>query len=65
MDVSGDHQLDVLHSVYKTRLSMDGNPISEPTEEYNLGTVAAQTDGDNSDKKEEDEKQEGRDKCGR
>ena len=29
MDVSGDHQLDVLHSVYKQRLTMDGQPITE------------------------------------
>ncbi len=29
MDVSGDHQLDVLHSVFKQRLTMEGEPIKE------------------------------------
>lgn len=29
MDVSGDHQLDVLHSVFKQRLTVDGVPIKE------------------------------------
>ena len=29
MDVSGEHQLDVLHSVYKQRLTVDGQPITE------------------------------------
>ena len=37
MDVSGEHHLDVLHSVYKTRLSEDGQPIHEETEQYELG----------------------------
>ncbi|XP_064381837.1 endoplasmic reticulum-Golgi intermediate compartment protein 3-like [Halichondria panicea] len=29
MDVSGEHQLDVLHSVFKQRLTTDGQPITE------------------------------------
>ena len=37
MDVSGEHQLDVLHSVYKQRLGNDGVPIEEPVEEYTMG----------------------------
>ncbi len=61
MDVSGDHQLDVLHSVYKTRLSLDGQPISEATEQYKLGTVATDTEGKNTDTKQEEKKPE----CGR
>ena len=37
MDVSGEHHLDVLHSVYKTRLAEDGKPIAEEAEQYELG----------------------------
>ena len=37
MDVSGEHQLDVLHSVYKQRLTPDGQPINEKPEEIKLG----------------------------
>lgn len=48
MDISGEHHLDVLHSVYKTRLSQDGQPIHEETEEYELGAS-----------KEGEEKEEG------
>ena len=39
MDVSGEHHLDVLHSVYKVRLSEDGQPIHEEAEQYDLGAV--------------------------
>ena len=38
MDVSGEHQLDVLHSIYKQRLSPEGEPINEKPEEIKLGT---------------------------
>ena len=37
MDVSGEHQLDVLHSIYKQRLSPEGEPINEKPEEIKLG----------------------------
>ena len=37
MDVSGDHQLDVLHSVFKQRLGLDGAPIEEVAEQYQMG----------------------------
>ncbi|KAL5493242.1 hypothetical protein EMCRGX_G014389 [Ephydatia muelleri] len=41
MDVSGDHQLDILHSVFKKRLSMDGKLIPEQKEEqYHIGAEA-------------------------
>ena len=36
MDVSGEHQLDVLHSVFKQRLATDGQPIEEPVEQYQM-----------------------------
>ena len=37
MDVSGEHQLDVLHSVFKRRLGTDGKPIEETVEQYQMG----------------------------
>lgn len=37
MDVSGEHQLDVLHSIYKQRLTPEGQPINEQPEEIKLG----------------------------
>ena len=38
MDVSGDHQLDILHSVFKKRLSQDGKLVPEQQEEqYHVG----------------------------
>ena len=37
MDVSGEHQLDVLHSVFKQRLGLDGAPIEEVAEQYQMG----------------------------
>ena len=55
MDVSGEHQLDVLHSIYKQRLSPDGQPINEEPEQIKLGTESKET-GD--DKKDEAAKQE-------
>ena len=35
--MSGDHQLDILHSVFKQRLSLDGSPIEEEAEQYQMG----------------------------
>ena len=55
MDVSGDHQLDVLHSVYKTRLSPDGARVSMPTQQIELGTAA--TGGRTEEEEEEPSKQ--------
>lgn len=37
MDVSGEHQLDVAHSVFKQRLTLDGKRIEEEPEEYQIG----------------------------
>ena len=37
MDVSGEHQLDVLHSVFKQRLGLDGVPIEDEPEQYQMG----------------------------
>ena len=37
MDVSGEHQLDILHSVYKQRLRLDGTLIEEEAEQYQMG----------------------------
>ena len=63
MDVSGDHQLDVLHSVYKTRLSLEGQPISEPSEQDQLGTLATPTG--NGKEEGEKKKVETMNQCGR
>ena len=61
MDVSGEHQLDVLHSVYKTRLSVDGQPIHEDTEQYEIGGTKEGDDVIADDKQVEVEEK----KCGR
>lgn len=53
MDISGEHHLDVLHSVYKTRLSENGQPIQEETEQYELG---ASKEGVEEGMQEKDEK---------
>lgn len=45
MDISGEHHLDVLHSVYKTRLAEDGQPIQEDTEQYELGASKEDEEG--------------------
>lgn len=57
MDVSGEHQLDVLHSIYKQRLSPEGQPINEEPEEIKLGTEHKEEEGENK-KEEEKPKQE-------
>ena len=66
MDVSGEHQLDVLHSVFKQRLGLDGTPIEE-VEQYQMG-------GEEEEGGEEGKEREGdvmvagdkeSDKCGR
>ena len=45
MDVSGEHHLDVLHSVYKIRLADDGSPIVEEAEQYELGASQEEEGG--------------------
>ena len=45
MDVSGEHQLDILHSVFKQRLSLDGSPIEEEPEQYQMGEGAEEGEG--------------------
>ena len=45
MDVSGEHQLDVLHSVFKQRLGLDGRPIEESAEVYQMGGEEGGEDG--------------------
>lgn len=57
MDVSGEHQLDIAHSVLKHRLSLNGSPIEEEPEQYQLG-------GEREEGEEEGE-EKGGDKCGR
>ena len=37
MDVSGDHQLDVASSVFKTRLTLEGKIIEEKPEKIEVG----------------------------
>lgn len=36
MDVSGEHQLDVLHSMSKQRLTFDGKEVTEKAEKTQL-----------------------------
>ena len=64
MDVSGEHQLDVLHSIYKQRLSPEGQPINEIPEEIKLGTEHDGEEGGEGGKKnkeeEGDKKEEGK-----
>ncbi len=40
MDVSGEHQLDVAHSVFKQRLTLEGKHIEEEPVEYQIGEEA-------------------------
>ncbi len=65
MDVSGEHQLDVLHSVYKVRLTEDGQPIQEEVHQYDLGSKEEEEGGkqEGNEAKEVVKKKE--DKCGR
>ena len=50
MDVSGEHQLDVLHSIYKQRLTPEGQAINEQPEEIKLGTEHEEGgDGEDND----------------
>lgn len=70
MDVSGEHQLDVLHSVFKVRLTEDGHPIQEEAQQYELGKTEEETEkggvggvGDNKAEAGKVVKQE--DQCGR
>ncbi|XP_044181064.1 endoplasmic reticulum-Golgi intermediate compartment protein 3-like isoform X2 [Acropora millepora] len=37
MDVSGEQQIDVMHSILKRRMDVDGNPIDENAEKGDLG----------------------------
>jgi len=37
MDVSGEQQIDVMHSILKRRIDVDGNPIDENAEKGDLG----------------------------
>ena len=65
MDISGEHHLDVLHSVYKVRLTENGQPIHEEAEQYNLGAGKEEEEEEKAkDKKEAVVKKE-EDKCGR
>ena len=66
MDVSGDHQLDVLHSVYKQRLSVEGTPINEEPEQYQLQDEGegAEKGAEKADVKEI-KKEEDKETCGR
>ena len=36
MDVSGEHQLDIAHSVFKQRMTLDGKYIEEEPEQYQV-----------------------------
>jgi len=46
MDISGEHQLDVDHNIFKKRLDSDGKPLQErPQRETDLGDRTATPDG--------------------
>eukprot|EP01120_Amphizonella_sp_Union-15-10_P011390 TRINITY_DN480_c0_g1_i1.p1 TRINITY_DN480_c0_g1~~TRINITY_DN480_c0_g1_i1.p1 ORF type:complete len:386 (-),score=71.43 TRINITY_DN480_c0_g1_i1:13-1170(-) len=42
MDMTGAHQLDVDHNIFKTRISREGLPISEAVEKQELGDKSAE-----------------------
>eukprot|EP01130_Rhizamoeba_saxonica_P017710 TRINITY_DN8641_c0_g1_i1.p1 TRINITY_DN8641_c0_g1~~TRINITY_DN8641_c0_g1_i1.p1 ORF type:complete len:384 (-),score=71.40 TRINITY_DN8641_c0_g1_i1:43-1194(-) len=44
MDVSGNHQLDIIHHVYKKRLTSDGKPIKSSVEKQDLARDEASVD---------------------
>lgn len=56
MDISGVHQINVEHSMFKRRLDLEGNPIKEPEKEIKLGEPATEIT--------ESEKPENESKCG-
>lgn len=62
MDVSGEHQLDILHSVYKQRLTLDGAPIEEEPEQYQMG---GEEEGEEKEGEKEGEVVEVKEECGR
>ena len=46
MDVSGDHQLDVASSVFKSRLTLEGKIIEEEPEKIQVGGGAEEEEGE-------------------
>ena len=65
MDVSGEHQLDVLHSVFKVRLTEDGRPIEEATQQYDLGAKEEEPKEEDSNAVVKKMLNKPQDKCGR
>lgn len=67
MDISGEHHLDVLHSVYKIRLSADGTPIQEEAVQYELGASQEEEEelNENGEKKQKDTVIKKEEECGR
>ena len=59
MDVSGEHHLDVDHSVFKQRLTLEGEFIAEEPEQYQIG---AGHEEDGEEEEEGGEKKEGEEK---
>ena len=58
MDVSGEHHLDVDHSVFKQRLTLEGEPIPEEPEQYQIGAGNEEEGENNGEGKEGGEKKE-------
>lgn len=58
MDVSGEHHLDVDHSVFKQRLTLEGEPIPEEPEQYQIGAGNEEEGEDNGEGEEGGEKKE-------
>eukprot|EP00761_Pharyngomonas_kirbyi_P012907 gb/GECH01012934.1/.p1 GENE.gb/GECH01012934.1/~~gb/GECH01012934.1/.p1 ORF type:complete len:387 (+),score=85.06 gb/GECH01012934.1/:1-1161(+) len=50
MDVSGEQQLNIDHSIYKTRLDLSGNPISDPIKNEDLKLSDNSEDMDSFDR---------------
>jgi hypothetical protein len=46
MDVAGEHQSDITHSVYKVQLAPDGTEIKRERSPSMLLTIAARVDGE-------------------
>ena len=46
MDVSGEHQLDIAHSVFKRRLTFEGKVIEEEATQYQIGGEDDDEDGE-------------------
>eukprot|EP00941_MAST-03F_sp_MAST-3F-sp1_P000071 g71.t1 len=56
MDVAGEHQLNMVHDVHKTRLDMDGNSLGEAFKS-SLNEVEMDDDGEDNEDSDDDDDQ--------